>query len=264
LQQVTMQSPIRERATMNYDILAIIVVLNVLATFSLWRKVATKSSIGPRLNEKAAAALWRSDPIVPKHDPPKVTGGNFSSFAGDDDRLFFADFKDFADVVNWWLADEFTASPFRLQDLPDGDLRLNVDPSHGPTIGRCYAIYFNQTRVGRLEISPGIDYRDAIPEVYTNVEIDWARFFGFVELTEFLGAIAWHVTTGNPKNDDYRDARWSIGAALTRTLWENYRVSKFDHAVDRADDFGELILRFHGTASCYIHRRDAPARAWSR
>lgn len=245
---------------MNYDVLVIVVVLNVLATFSLWRKVATKSNVGPTLNKKAAAALWRSDPIVPEHDPPKVAGGDFSSFAGDDDRLFFADFKDFADVVNWWLAGEYRASRFRLQDLPDGDLRINVDFSDGPIIGRCYAIYFNQTRVGRLEILPGIDYRNAFPDVYTNVKIDWARFFGFVELTEFLEAIAWHVITGNPKNDDYRDARWSISVALTGTLWENYRVSEFDQSVDRADDFGELIVSFHGTASSYMLRRDAPAR----
>src|SRR5262249_34729370 len=80
------------------------------------------------------------------------------------------------------------------------------------------------------------------------------------ELTEFLGVIAWHVTTGNPKNDDYRDARWSISAALTRTLWDNYRVTEFDQAVDRTDDFGELNLSFQGVASSYIHRRDAPAR----
>jgi hypothetical protein len=249
---------------MTYDVLGIIVVLNVLATFTLWRKIASKSSPGPILNKKAAAALWRSDPIVPKHDPPKTAGGKFSSLAREDDRRFFADFKDFADVVNWWLAGEFIASRFRLQDLPDGDLSLKVDFSHGPTLGRCFAISFNQTRVGRLEISPGIEYRRGVPEVYTNIEIDRARFFGFEELAEFLGAIAWHVTTGNPKSDDYRDALRSINAALTRTLWENYRVSEFDQAVDRTDDWGELTVSFHGTASCYVHRRDAPARPTSR
>jgi hypothetical protein len=166
--------------------------------------------------------------------------------------------------VNWWLTEEHVASRFRLQDLPDGDRSLNVDFSHGPTLGRSFAIYYNQTRVGRLEISPGTGYRAERPEVYASVEIDWARFFGFTELTQFLGAIAWHVTTGNPQKDDYKDARWSITAALTRTLWDNYRVTKHDQAVDRADDFGELILSFQGMASSYIHRRDAPARSRSR
>ena len=58
---------------MTYDVLVIIVALNVVATSSLWRKVATKSNRGPTLNKKAAAALWRSDPIVPRHDPPCTT-----------------------------------------------------------------------------------------------------------------------------------------------------------------------------------------------
>jgi hypothetical protein len=47
-------------------------------------------------------------------------------------------------------------------------------------------------------------------------------------------------------------------------LWDNFRVSEFDEAVDRTDEWGELIVSFHGTASCYIHRRDAPARRRSR
>jgi hypothetical protein len=100
--------------------------------------------------------------------------------------------------------------------------------------------------------------------VYTNVEIDWARFFGYDELTEFLQAIAWHVTTGNLKNSDYRDALSSINAGLTKTLWHNYRVSEFDQAVDRTNEWGEPIVSFHGTASSYVHRRDAPARPRSR
>jgi hypothetical protein len=251
-------------ATMTYEVLVIIVVLNVLATFSLWRQVASKSSQRPTLNKKAAAALWRGDPIGPMHDPPTVAGGQYSSLAGDDDQRFFADFMDFADVVNWWLADEFTASRFRLQDLPDGDLSLNVDFSGGPTLGRSFAVYYNQTRVGRLEVSPGNEYKRGVPETYTSVEISWARFFSFAELTEFLNAIAWHVTTGDANNADFRNAQSNINYALIRTLWEDYRVTEFDQAVDRADDFGELTLSLHGTATCYIHRRDAPARPRSR
>ena len=248
---------------MSYEVLTIIVAINVFATLMLWRK--SKSSRGPNLNKKAATALWRSDPIVPKHDPPRIVGGQFSSLADDKDRQFFADFRDFADVVNWWLSGEHTASQFRLQDLPDLDVKLHPGSHDGPILGRCFAIYHNQTRVGRLEVSPRHDYSSALPDVCTDVEIDWARFFGHDELTEFLQAIAWHVTTGNPrtmttKSNDYRDALSSINAGLTKTLWDNYRVSEFDKAVDRTDEWGELMVSFHGTASSYIHRRDAPAR----
>lgn len=249
---------------MSYEVLIIIVVINALATLSMWRKLASKSSRGPTLNKKAATALWRSDPIVPKHDPPRIVGGKFSSLADEEDRRFFADFKDFADVVNWWLSDEHTASQFRLQDLPDGDVRLHPGSHSGPILGRCFAIYHNQTRVGRLEVSPEHKYSNAVPDVYTDVEVDWARFFGYDELTELLQVIAWHVTTGNPKSNDYRDALSSINAGLTKTLWDNYRVSYFDKVVDRTDEWGELSVSFHGTASCYILRRDAPARPRSR
>jgi hypothetical protein len=241
---------------MTYEVLIIILVINAVATLSLWRKVASKSNRGPKLNKKAATALWRSDPIIPKHDPPKTAGGEYSSTARNIDRRFFADFKDFADVVNWWLADEFRASRFRLQDLPTGDLSLNVDHSHGPVLGRSFAIYYNQTRVGRLEITCANMYTTENPEVYTNTEIDSARFFGFEELTEFLGDIALHVTSGN--SDERRDTQLSIQSALTRTLWDNYRISQYDNP--DFEQWGELIVSFHGMAPFYIDRRDAPAR----
>lgn len=172
---------------MSYEFLVSIVLINAVATFSLWRKLANNGPNRPRLNKKAATALWRSEPIVPKHNPPKMAGGEFSSLARDVDRMFFADFRDFADVINWWLADDFTASRFRLQDLPKGDLSLNVDFSSGPTLGRAFAIYYNQTNIGRLEINPTYDYTSASPKVFTNLEIDWARFIGYTELMEFLG-----------------------------------------------------------------------------
>jgi hypothetical protein len=241
---------------MTYEVLSIIVVINAIATLSLWRTMASKSNRGPKLKKKAATALWRSDPIVPKHDPPKTAGGAYSSLARDVDRQFFADFKDFADVVNWWLADEFGASRFRLQDLPAGDLSMNVNFSDGPRLGRSFAIYYNQTRVGRLEIRSGNKYTTENPEVYTSIEIDWARFLGFEELTEFLDVIASHVTSSN--SDEHRNAQQSIQSAMTRTLWDNYRVSPHDDP--DFEQWGELTVSFHGTALFYSDRRDAPAR----
>jgi hypothetical protein len=44
---------------------------------------------------------------------------------------------------------------------------------------------------------------------------------------------------------------------LTKTLWENDRISQHD-ADD--EDWGELSLRFQGTASYYMHRKDVRAR----
>jgi hypothetical protein len=240
---------------MSYEFLATIVVINAFVTFALWRQVSRKATNPAGLNKKAAKALWGSAPIVPRHNPPTAPGGQFSGLAGQEDRLFFTDFREFADIVNRWLADDFTHSRFRLQDLPDGDLRLNVDFDNGPSLGRCFALYYNQTRVGRLEISPGYPYTTETPLVYTSIEIDWAQFYGFDELTEFLGAIALHVTSNDPKRAENLAARQAIMAALTQTLWGEYRISQYDRAVGDVEDWGELNVRFQGVAEFYIRRK---------
>jgi hypothetical protein len=90
------------------------------------------------------------------------------------------------------------------------------------------------------------------------LEIDWARSFGFREPNDFLHAIAFHLTTGNSANGDYADARQSVQSAMTRTLWDNYRISRFDRPDD--EQWGELNVNFRGAAFFCIDRRDAPAR----
>jgi hypothetical protein len=116
---------------MSYEVLVAIVAINAIMTLSLWRMMATKASRPAGLNKKAAKALWHSDPIVPRHDPPKVVGGDFPSLADEADRVFFDDFKEFADVVNWWFADKYVGSRFRLQELSDGNVRLNIGYDSG-------------------------------------------------------------------------------------------------------------------------------------
>jgi hypothetical protein len=77
-----------------------------------------------------------------------------------------------------------------------------------------------------------------------SIEIDWARFLGFEELTEFLGDIALHVTRSD--SDVRRNAQQNIQSALTRTLWDNYRISRLDDP--DFEQWGELTVSFHGTA----------------
>ena len=243
---------------MSYEVLITIVVINAFVTLALWRQVSRKANRPFGLNKKAAKALWRSDPIVPRHNPPKVAGGNWSGQARDVDRLFFADFTQFADVVNWWLADEFTKSRFRLQDLPEGDVLLNVDFDSGPRLGRCFALYYNQTDIGRLEIDPSYYYTTENPNVYTSVKIEWPRFLSSHELIKILGAIAMHVTSNNPKSVESLAAGQSIHYALTETLWREYRISQYDRP-DDAEDWGELNVSFHGVAEFYMQRKNAPA-----
>lgn len=245
---------------MSYEVLVAIVAINAIVTLSLWRMMATKASRPAGLNKKAAKALWHSDPILPRHDPPKAVGGKLPSLHDDVDRTFFEDFRDFADVVNWFLADKYVGSRFRLQELPDGNVRLNTDHDSGPVAGRCFAVYYNQTRVGRLEIRPHFpEYTTRAPRVFTSVQINWSRLLGYSAMTEFLGVIASHVTDPRPKSDEYASARHGIQAALTATLWENYGISEFDHVfANEADlNWGELNVSFHGAAEWYITRRNA-------
>lgn len=242
----------------NYDVLTAIVATNAIVTLSLWRLMATKVTRPAGLNKKAAKTLWNSDPIVPRHEAPNFVGRDIPGWGDDAVRTFFDDFKEFADVVNWWLADKYIATRFRLQNLPDLSVSLNVSVDCGPTVGRCFAIYYNQSRIGRLEVRPSVlDYSTQGPWVYTSVKIDWARLLGYEELTQFLGMIASHVTNPDPKSDAYVAARQRIEASLTETLWANYRISEFDRVFANEEDFdwGDLSLNFYGTAEWYIIRR---------
>jgi hypothetical protein len=243
----------------SYEALTTIVVINALATVALWRQVSGKVSRPLGLNKKAEKALWRSDPIVPKHTPPKAAGASVPSLVDDEDRRFFEEFKEFADVVNWWLSDEFINSSFRLQDLPDDDMSLNVSYDYGPIFGRRFALYFNQMDIGRLEIYPSTGYATDHPVVNTSVEITVPRLLGFGQLTEFLRAIAMHVTRGEAGSAYPLSAEFSIQFGLTETLWGNYRISEFDRQFGEVEDWGELNVSFHGVAEFYKQRKNAPA-----
>ena len=65
-------------------------------TLLLWLKTTNR---GPVPDAKTATALWDSYPIVPQHDPPNAAGGTFPALVNDTDKVFFADFKEFADFV---------------------------------------------------------------------------------------------------------------------------------------------------------------------
>lgn len=74
--------------------------------------------------------------------------------------------------------------------------------------------------------------------------------------------IASHVINPRPKSDEYVSARQGIQAALTETLWANYRMSEFDRVFANEEDldWGELNVGFHGEAE-YMTRRSAWQRA---
>jgi len=52
---------------MTFEILAIIVIINAVATIELWRRAARQPE---KLKKKFRDDLWRGKPITPKHEPP--------------------------------------------------------------------------------------------------------------------------------------------------------------------------------------------------
>jgi hypothetical protein len=52
---------------MTFEILTIIVLVNVGATIELWRRAARRPE---KPKKKFLNRLWRSKPITPKHQPP--------------------------------------------------------------------------------------------------------------------------------------------------------------------------------------------------
>ena len=77
-----------------------------------------------------------------------------------------------------------------------------------------------------------------------------------MKAAEIAKRVADEITSGN--SDERRNAQQSIQSALTRTLWDNYRVSQYDDP--DFEQWGELTVSFHGTALFFADRRDAPAR----
>jgi hypothetical protein len=247
--------PIVSQYVSSTQVTAIVVALNAMATISLWRDAARKP---PRPKKEFLQKLNRSEPIMPKHDPPKAVGGAFSSLATEHYRRFYAEFSEFAEVVNWWLADEHIGGPWRLQELPDGYVRLNVDDSSGPILGRSYTIFHNQVPLGRLEISPG--YSTAGPAVRTEIQLEWVRLLSFESVSGFLRDIAMHVCDKTTKADLHFNVDHAIANALTQALWQTQEITEFEDLDGQG--WGELSLHLHGhVPDWYFQRRDA-VRNW--
>jgi hypothetical protein len=238
----------------NYDLLTILVAITSLATFALWRN--TNRPTFKQLNKKFRKALWESNPVEPKHDKPKFEP--FRNVVAEWEAKFFYDFADFADVMNWYLADDAISSPWRLQELPYTDVSRAGDD--GPTPGRAWAVFHNQMEVGKLEIHGGVFYGKDESDIYTRLELHWVRLLGYDEVAEFLTILATHVVDPKPQNSEYVAATNAINAAMLKALWDSNRISKFDLGGDDVN-WGELELRLHGTPTFYSGRRDCQAFA---
>jgi hypothetical protein len=174
------------------EMLTIAVLLNAGATITLWQRAARRPE---KLKKSFRNRLWESKPITPKHEPPPPLKQDTWSVR-EQDLQFFSDFEDFANVVNWWLADPDVhppERPWRLQELPTSEL-LKLGPHDSPSYGRTYAVFHNQVRVGEIEIKPHWEYSSQNPRVEVHVELDWVRLLALGTIRSFLIDIAQHVS----------------------------------------------------------------------
>ena len=235
---------------MTFNVLIALAILNLLAIFSLWRAAARRPA---KLKKQFIKALLRSNPIVPKHQSPKAIDETSASLVTEQDRQFFKDFDEFADVVNGWFANENAATSWRLQERPDTELKHDL--SDEPQFGRRYDVFHNQVQVGTLEVSPGVDYSAAKPNVHTSIQLEWVRLLSIYTIRDFLDGIALHVCDSHLIMKEYAQARAAIEKCLTDALWQSQQISEFDVEAG----YGDIELELDGSPVWYFRRRRAPA-----
>jgi len=234
-----------------FEFLIIIVILNIAATIALWRRAARRPE---KLKKKFLNLLWRSKPITPKHQPPPLLKKGAWG-VGNEQLQFFSDFEDFANIVNWWLADPHVHQngPWRLQELPKSELlALGLD---SPTYGRRYAVFHNQVRLGEIEVKPDWKYSIQNPRVTVHVELDWVRLLAAGTIRGFLTDIALHISEYHPGTLEYLQTNQQIDLATMDVLWETQEISEF--GLENEPGYGRIEVQLNGLASFYLDRRQA-------
>jgi len=221
------------------------IVLPLLA--SLWACYYYRYGYVERKLERSEREPKQEDflgvPIEPKHVNPKLKGWRIPSSL----HRFFADFRQFGLVVNTWPP--VKDSPWRLQELKDTELRtFDNEP---PKQGRRYDVFYNQQRVGSVEISDTSNYTTEVPRVRANLVIRDTPLISFDEISRFLTSIATLLSAGT--GDEYAEARQKVETTLTRA-----------HGARRSEGFdaGPAVIdvSFLGSAATYIKLRDRQAQ----
>ena len=233
------------------QLLWIAVLLNAGATITLWQRAARRPG---KLKKKFRKRFWNGKPITPKHEPPPPLKKDAYG-VGKEQLQFFSDFEDFAEVVNWWLADPdaYHRNSWRLQELPKSELLALGQ--FGPTYGRTYAVFHNQVRVGKIEIAPRWKYSTQDPRVEVHVELDWVRLFSFKTIRGFLIDIAKYLSEARSELEWLQTIQ-KIDLALIGVLWQTQEISQFKFAMDEPS-YGEIKVYLDGLGSFYFKRREA-------
>jgi hypothetical protein len=238
---------------MTFEILAVVVFLNVLATIELWRRAARRPE---KLKKRFLKRVWESEPITPKHKPPPPLKPDAWG-VGKQELQFFDDFKNFANVFNDWQVEPYAyphGTPWRLQELPKSEL-LKLGGPDGPTYGRSYAVFHNQVRLGEIEITPHYDYSTQQPHVRVHVELDFARLLHFGTIRAFLADIATHTTEYHPNTLKSVEINQEIDRAIAFVLWETQEISRYG----LEPGHGQIEVELEGIASHYLFQAQRKA-----
>lgn len=159
--------------------------------------------------------ILNTGPIKPKHLIPKSieNGGGVEALTEETDRQLFRDFDLFAELMNR----RFESDPWRLQDTGKTTVS-NFGIDDGPVHGRRYDVFYNQWRIGDLEITSFLYDATNNPFVHTHVELEDVRILPFREITGFLGTIAEHVSAD--KDGATTQAYTGILHALLASVWD--------------------------------------------
>jgi hypothetical protein len=113
----------------------------------------------PRLKPSVLKSLFEAEPITVRHDTPRsLTPQGEESWAEPYDHECFQWFWYFADSINEMYSS--LSEPIRLQELRDTRIRGSLDRG-SPAYGRRYDIYYNQCKIGLLQIRASLDrYRN--------------------------------------------------------------------------------------------------------
>ena len=190
--------------------------------------VASGSAKAPKPKRKRIRQLLHGTPIT--HRPPKAIEA-IRSRLEEKDRQFFRDFAGFALLLNRWFDGEDVKSPFRLQELPD--IEIQLEGLHTPIYGWRYAIFYNQARLGTLEIWPEHHYTAENPNVHTTIRLGGLRLLPFNTVREFLNTLAMYVCESD---QDSKNLQTDIDSALTGVLWQTQQFRA------GGEDWGELNL----------------------
>jgi hypothetical protein len=209
-------------------------VINGLATSYLFHIVKR----GPK--RKFRNLLRSGTPITPRHEPPPELGDAWG--VTDADKRFFADFESFADILNNSFAR--LQDPWRLQELPDAEIRGGGRDS--PQHGRRYLVFYNQIRVGNLNIYAHHLYAAHDPTVHTYISLEYARLLPFHQVGGFIMSVA--DLTVSDTSDGIRKSRVAMHDAMLNQFWQ----IEYDYDLDARSSGGFLDVSFTGSAAHYL------------